>query len=583
MSGGMAVARNLKNLGGQDRLQDLTHLGGNSGGSWFAFQLLHSKGFYKNVTDPNVPIDTFMNDWLHKHVQAQADFQDPEGELQKEFGGQGPLDPGTEGGMTCAAYSETQYKVILPILSNIMKYPPRWLGWSAGVIAKQAIPDKHFNTATFDDLDSNLPEVTQIVQTFLPPDAWTKYNLDASHSEVNQLHATMKNGSDYDYAKLGQGLPLAFVSGPSGARSWLYNEDIKTLEVVTKCPYDNNETACQQAPYNGSKRPLKLSTNPLVAEIVASSGGWAGFMASPTAWYTIAQKIIDVIFSGLKYPLHPIAQSAIDCWPFGAQVMAPPVVVESDNRSVMNAEENTPMRYFDGVYADNTALPMTIAAIQRDCDTGKFDCSEPIKVILVNDGNISALTQGPPQYDSASLDSLRALFTDSKRKVGEYTDGFLKMTKVPVQTIFSESFPEEPEWKVYNNFPSKYSTWSIINPMEWHDNSTWTEKPILSKYYTRTLTTVDNKHYAVKGGMQIELLVFSLQFPGAFWPGVNDPDQRVVTRPGHLVMGDGAMYDKDVYADLIDGHAPMVKMQVGAMTPVLDAFFKSDGASKVYV
>lgn len=83
------------------------------------------------------------------------------------------------------------------------------------------------------------------------------------------------------------------------------------------------------------------------------------------------------------------------------------------------------------------------------------------------------------------------------------------------------------------------------------------------------LTTVENKHFGVKAGQKVHLLVFSLEIPGIIFPGLGDPEQTQLVSPGHLRIADGAVMQD---ADLIAGHAPMAKSQANAVVPVLEAF-----------
>jgi hypothetical protein len=83
---GMAIGRTLSNVSGRDALSEVTHLGGNSGGSWFSNQLLFSEAFFKNVTDASVPLDQAVEDWLKAHLDAMRGLMDKHGSLVEEFG-----------------------------------------------------------------------------------------------------------------------------------------------------------------------------------------------------------------------------------------------------------------------------------------------------------------------------------------------------------------------------------------------------------------------------------------------------------------------------------------------------------------
>lgn len=232
-----------------------------------------------------------------------------------------------------------------------------------------------------------------------------------------------------------------------------------------------------------------------------------------------------------------------------------------DGTSIAEAENNVIFRFLDGGYAENTALPMTLAKAQSDCEAGKLDCTQPIRLIMVNDGNITTNTTGPSCC--RAKDPLKSLFMDPATPVGSFVPSMMDFMKVPVPTIFAEPFPAFHEWKQYNEFPSKRKVHIFGSKRDWVQDN------IKSKYWSGMLTTVENKHFGVKGGQKVELLVFSLEIPGIIWPGLFDPDQTELVSPGHLRQADGAVGED---YDLIAGHAPMAKSQAKAVVPVLESF-----------
>ena len=86
MSGGIALTRAMMDLNGADKLAEMTHLGGNSGGTYFNTQFLLSEGFYRNVTDVSLPLDTLVTDWLAQHIAHMRGLMPKDGPLAQEFG-----------------------------------------------------------------------------------------------------------------------------------------------------------------------------------------------------------------------------------------------------------------------------------------------------------------------------------------------------------------------------------------------------------------------------------------------------------------------------------------------------------------
>ena len=146
------------------------------------------------------------------------------------------------------------------------------------------------------------------------------------------------------------------------------------------------------------------------------------------------------------------------CFPFGLQSLAPPLL--RAKQSVAASEEDVPFRYLDGGYAENTALPLTLAKMQRDCGAGAMRCptgtgrrsepraphtpalstdqdsaclGEPLDVVLVNDGNSDPAANG-----------LGSFFSDTGTPVGTYhhTGGPKGLALVPSQMIFAEPYPK---------------------------------------------------------------------------------------------------------------------------------------------
>jgi len=514
-------------------------------------------------------LDTVVTDWLAVHVAALRELTQKRihpSHLQKEFGSVDLVQPesGCEG-------IDIPQRAIFHKLFEAARFPARWLPMVGAAVLKHSLGNKSAANATFADINHTLPGVSLVTQMALPPDAWTLYDKTAGHTNVSALYATQKDGRQVDFVKEKLALPLAFVSEGPGKQEWLYNSDLTSLSIAHKCVYKGifSKKKCNNPPYQPPQmKPLALPKNPLIAEVTAATGGAAGFAGSPTMYYTIARKFEHWFTKGAGIISKPYWDKLISCWPYGAQVLSPPMVPEGT--SIPEAEENVIFRLLDGGYAENTALPMTLAKVQADCEAGKLDCSEPIRLILVNDGNVTSHTTGPSCC--RAKDPLKSLFTDPATPVGSFVPGMFDLINVPVPTIFAEPFPGQEEWRQYNEFPSKRKV-HMFRP-----KGEWVQDNIKSKFWSGTLTTVENKHFGVKGGQKVELLVFSLEIPGIIWPGLFDPDQTELVSPGHLREADGAVGEDP---DLIAGHAPMAKSQAEAVVPVLESFLYPSKAEYV--
>jgi len=164
------------------------------------------------------------------------------------------------------------------------------------------------------------------------------------------------------------------------------------------------------------------------------------------------------------------------CFPFGLQSLAPPLL--RAKQSVAASEEDVPFRYLDGGYAENTALPLTLAKMQRDCGAGAMRCptgtgrrsepraphtpalstdqdsaclGEPLDVVLVNDGNSNGDSDGFGPFKSP--DPLRALFSAGEPPA-DWVRGMFGLPSVPNPAVFAEAFPAASAWRPYCSVPT---------------------------------------------------------------------------------------------------------------------------------
>lgn len=308
---------------------------------------------------------------------------------------------------------------------------------------------------------------------------------------------------------------------------------------------------------------LSLPKNPLLAELTSASGGATGFAGSPTVYHHAIEAFNSVvpnlgIFSWLP---DKVLKAIPTCMPYGLQAMGPPML--SDGVSVAESEAvgNVLYRYMDGGYAENTALPMTLAKAQRDCrESAELDCSgeAPIRLVLVNDGDHTSPSTGFGQQ--LAKDPLRALFFDESRPAGSWVPGMWNLTDVPSQSIFAEAFPAVGEWIAYNEIDST-RVFKLHNFSLKH-----VPRNITSYFWTGVLTTVENKYYGVLGGDRVRILIFSLDIPGVIWPGLFNENTEF-DNPGEAPLTAGRAPEW-----YLSGHGRMAEAQSQGMLPHLQSF-----------
>jgi len=559
---------------GADMWKQVTHLGGNSGGSYFGSLFMYSESFYRNVTGSSIPLKKIVDDYMHQHVQALADLADGK---TKEFGSPHHLhlDEG------CPSLNAIVPRAIQGI-EGIAEFPYfKLLPYVAASILKNSIND--VNTATYKTKNHTLAQTTLVQVAALPPDAWTSYDKSYGRTSRVALQATMTDGAVMDFSEgHGKALPVAFTSLNSAEHGWTYNKDIAKLSVVPQCPYEGpashkslnpfRRNTCKKAPFNPpTATELALPEHPLLAELTAASGAATGFAGSPMVYKRAADSLNSALPKALRPLLDPVLEQVQDCMPFGLQGMGPPMLSDGDN-TVENSESMNKVlyRYLDGGYAENTAVPMTLAKAQSDCrdpvKSQTLDCSgdAPISLVLVNDGDHTALSTGFGNMSAG--DPLHSLFHDSAKPVGSWVPGMWNLVDVPSPTIFAETFPGAEEWMPYNEVEAT----RVLKMDGGHLDFKKAPRNITSYVWSGVLTTVENKYYGVVGGQKVRALIFSLDIPGVIWPGLFN-DKTEFDTPGQAQLVPGRLTSSQEEF-LLGGHGRMAEAQHRAMLPHLEAF-----------
>jgi hypothetical protein len=127
------MTRALETVGGWDQI---THVGSNSGGNWFASQLFYSSTFFGNLTDPSVDLAEFVTLWGTEYDAAMTAAVDSGAAWANTF------DPGTFGPAhpLCAATADF-VQGLAPILAD--RAFPTWVWLPCTYLMPQVCLEHH--------------------------------------------------------------------------------------------------------------------------------------------------------------------------------------------------------------------------------------------------------------------------------------------------------------------------------------------------------------------------------------------------------------------------------------------------------
>lgn len=467
---GYAFARAMSQ--GGVNWEDVTHLGGVSGGQWFATTFAFSGEIFRKLTQPGTAGYTPLTDVVVEFGTAYGQNKAPI--YKPNFG---DMCSTTVNGLIAAANSSVQ---ATPWSKKFMKdsvysmlpaldwetYVKAMLGPWVPVndsYAKAAGKRQGLSTAS---LVQGLSFASDFYMSTTP----------AMLSTVTATSALFPNGAPKD-ALLPMAHVMAAAGDPPGAslNGWhAPTLDSLKISTVNTFSYFSRPKVIKN---------LKLAPDPNIGATTAGSSAAVAMAASQN----MMTKLMNV-YAGTDYG--SMVQSAYStCQPLGLERLAVPLQLESSEGKQIQ------YRVADGGFTDNTALTATIGAMTTDCHTGKtLDCSKPFQVVSINGGHtgwgIDALFDKPGVTPSDGL--VRG------------PDNFGLVMDEPTIQIFKEAPP---------------ATWTEFTSVTYNNRFT-DHKPVkfTATYASLVATTVENAAYGVVGGYKVNLLFFAAN--------VDDDDPR---------------------------------------------------------
>lgn len=414
MTGEMGVTRAIAAAGYMDRV---THLAGNSGGQWFAAQLVFSAEFFAAITDLTKPIDEVIQDWGRKYSASLKDFQATQGSTIDQLLGLAGQCIGSE-----AEDAENALLVLAGvILSSSVDLPmTEWYSFIEYMVKPWNFPPS--TNATYANTPrAGLGDVTLLQMLALPPDAWAGNPVDKERAVLNVKFDTDEAQKMWD-AERAPLLPVSHFSTK-------YSSGLKVPEIVKGMTLTGPR---------GATSSFVPPHDQTVLSVLSGSSAAGGTFGSPSMQAVFLETLGETASKILK-----------DCSPLGFQDLAPPIRGGNGNSGAPDATWSPGYRWIDGGFIDNTAMPITIARLQEDCAAGRVrycDVEEsPPRLVLTS-------------TDSPSNSEVLALFTDPSNPdfstPGKFRPhrGGLKTGNSPVTTIFAETFPQPSEFTEFGAF-----------------------------------------------------------------------------------------------------------------------------------
>jgi len=444
MTAGMAAARAMSMAG--KNWSEVTHLGGVSGGQWFATQFAFSDEFFSSLTTPERSLTEIMTKFGTDYMNNAAppaklkmnDFC--EKHLVKNF----------------ANLVDTLGPFLPELLKGLLSQSGALslLDWEAYVRAmlKQNVPvDMTYGEAARTAARRGLKTAALVQGLALPSDVWLTSGANGQPTLNASLTASFES---FPNSKVPDGtlLPLAHVMkaedtvvngwhAPTTMDMHLTVNDGKIDFVAHKNP--------DQTPFS-----LAGVDTTTIASVTAGSSAALAMVARDTQVKLMLEKLVDSI---------PDDQKAVktaanlleaflygNCAPFSLQELAPPVKVDVPAADV--PQERKTYRTIDGGYVDNTGLTSTIAAMTTDCKTGeKLDCTE-LQVVSIH--GYSDESSGISKLFNTDA---YPFFDDGTTQLVSPIDG-VPANKVPKLQIFAEDAPNDAAWTLCNgDIPNRWS------------------------------------------------------------------------------------------------------------------------------
>jgi hypothetical protein len=543
MTGGMGILRAMHDSGA---LAQVSYMGANSGGNWLLTQMLWSESFYGSITSTK-PIEQVITEFGATYSAAmtaggvkqalKASLRD------RVFDANNMVTSRLTVGFaryidrvfTTCPRGEDFIDHNLDLLINLAGMPAKdWASW-VEVMMTDAIPD--VAGAKYDLERKGLPgDITYVQQVALPPDVWLKDPSDWKAKMI--LNFTDPAETAKWKANPTMALPIAHYS-TKDEHGWLYHAGINRFKVRADPAHANVRFQRWAV--------VDLPADPKIVDITASSSAAGGFIASPTllqaqSWFpdrlsNFWAGCFDKVFRDLAVP-------------------QPDMVDVDQYLGIAGRLDFSPRyRFIDGGFVDNTALASTIGKVAADNPEqtylGKFihfDIDEtfgenrvealftlPSRPRVGRNWNSGCNTQGEYCLNSNARGQHNA------NNIGR-----------PSSLIFAETVPD------HATEYTAYADWSWVEAPNWPTSMATKAagffKTSTSYYFTKRLTTVENKFYKVPAGKTLDLLVFSLNIP--------KPD---------VIIAAGNVLD-DLWETV---YGPIAKAQAEGATPVIKAFIES--------
>ena len=461
MTAMMGLARALEEV---DAWNNVTHVGGVSGGSWFATQFTFSEGFSEDVLGKSgMSVSQVVGKWGEGYeLRMQA-------AIEHAILNDMSFNAGKPS-RTCVAGRDIQSAIdrVLNELMTVLDWPSS--NWHPYVQELLSSYDATMGHAKMDAARFGPMRHAQLITGLsLPPDSW-----DNTGTKDTTLDLGLpKSAQAFD------AFPLAYVSHTNGT-----GNDAGGWQLTSEA----HLTLTQGAGAKKVHAPLILPEAPTVAQISGGSSSAAGFLGSKQMTMNVVSSILGSM--NLRPTVRTSIKNAIRaCLPLGFQNTSSPVLDDPPN-----ALPAPSFRYIDGGFTETTSLGWTLSQMQMDCASpaSAYDCSMGFSSMVLSAGEATL-----------SHLSLSTIFANDDNIVGEVvpSPSAAFSGDAPSNRLFAEAFPEPSEWIAYSDYTTT--------------GKDGTTKHAISKYWKGVVTTVDNPYYKLRAGDKVELLIFAAETPAA--------------------------------------------------------------------
>ena len=451
----------------------VTHVGGASGGAWFANQFAYSKGFYEAVLGGE-PLEDVLIDWGARFGAAHAGAVAAGAAWTSNN-----TDAALAANPVCAGFL-AEHEAFQQQYSTNVGFAGVW-NWFhyAHAMFGGWIDDAETARVGRDNM-TGLATATVVTMLSVPADAYLNGSRRLAVRDAPYV------GDGEAPANLSALLVPAALAAPPGGRpaAWIVNDQLGPLTARVG---------------SGAAAAI-LPDTPTVLEVLAATGAASASLASRT-WLRE-----DLANGAAPLPWLPAALAdyalldylADHCLPLALETHAGPLLADgadlsaaalgsADEADFRAFQDATTYRLADGGFNENTGAPSILARMQRDCDDGALDCSGAHKLLIVDSSGF---------YTTP-------LFFGGGYPAGDVFEAW--DTRIPSIQIFAEPPPaDEAAWPAYAE--SEYPTTELLGPATGlaFDGNTTT---VRATYWTGRATTVENAWFGVKGGDAVDVLI----------------------------------------------------------------------------